>query len=202
MSEKFARVLSILLHPVWMPAFAFLILLNTSTFFQLVIPQQMLMAIYIVIGLSTLLIPLLSVAFLYHKGIIHSLEMTERRERNIPYLINITCMLLAFYMLTQLRAPFLFGKIMLGASIALAITFIINLKWKISIHMIGIGGICGVLFGLSELLYEDSHASLLISLLFSGLLGTARLSLNAHMPSQVYSGWVLGFMCEYILMSS
>jgi membrane-associated phospholipid phosphatase len=110
-------------------------------------------------------------------------------------------MLLAFYMLNELQAPFLFGRIMLGAATAMGFTYLINLKWKISLHMIGMGGLCGVFFAVSELLYENNITLLSGALLVSGLLGTARIRLGAHYPSQIYAGFFLGFVAEYFLLA-
>jgi membrane-associated phospholipid phosphatase len=201
MSEKVARFLSVLLHPAWMPGLAFVLLINTSSFFQLVVPEQMITAVYFIVILTTILIPLFLVNFLYHKGYIRSYEMNDRAERNIPYLISIAGMLLAFYMLNELQAPFLFGRIMLGAATAMGFTYLINLKWKISLHMIGMGGLCGVFFAVSELLYENNITLLSGALLVSGLLGTARIRLGAHYPSQIYAGFFLGFVAEYFLLA-
>jgi membrane-associated phospholipid phosphatase len=67
--------------------------------------------------------------------------------------------------------------------------------------MIGIGGLIGTFFGLSTFLMVDLRISIIIFLLISGLLGSARLTVGSHSPSQIYAGLVLGFLCEYFLLS-
>ncbi len=90
---------------------------------------------------------------------------------------------------------------LLGAAASVVLAIIINLKWKVSIHMIGIGGITGMFFGLSTFLLIDLRFPILISLIVAGLIGTARLSMGAHRPGQLYVGFLVGFCCEYFVLS-
>ena len=80
----------------------------------------------------------------------------------------------------------------MGAAFSVTAAFVINLKWKISIHMLGMGGIVGTIIGLI-LRYQIDAVPLVISLvILSGLVGYSRLRLDAHTPLQVYAGFVLG----------
>lgn len=110
-------------------------------------------------------------------------------------------MLLATYMIFKLRLPRAFFLLTLGAAAALSVSIIINIKWKISIHMVGIGAFIGTLFGLSTFLMVDLRMSIITFLIIGGLLGSARLSLAAHRPSQIYAGFFVGFICEYLILS-
>ena len=67
--------------------------------------------------------------------------------------------------------------------------------------MIGIGGIVGTFFGLSAFMLVDLRIPILFCLVLSGLLGSARLTLGAHQPLQIYAGFFLGFFCEYLILS-
>ncbi|MCK4288907.1 MAG: hypothetical protein KAW86_06865, partial [Bacteroidales bacterium] len=91
-----------------------------------------------------------------------------------------------------------------GATFLLIITLIINFFWKISIHMIGIGGMLGTLIGLSFLWMIDIPFLIILLILCSGITGFARLKLNAHNPAQVYTGFVIGtsFMLLLFLVIS
>lgn len=57
----------------------------------------------------------------------------------------------------------------------------------------GIGGLLGGLSGIAIRLNLDFTAMIIYGLIVSGLLGFARLKLNAHKPFQVYTGFLLGF---------
>ncbi len=95
-------------------------------------------------------------------------------------------------MFSKAPMPSLFPNLILGAAFSVALAFVINLKWKVSIHMLGMGGIVGTIFGLM-LRYQVDAIQLVMSLvILSGIVGYSRLRLNAHTPLQVYVGFVLG----------
>jgi membrane-associated phospholipid phosphatase len=67
--------------------------------------------------------------------------------------------------------------------------------------MIGIGGIAGLLFVLSNHFSVDISVYLVSVIFLSGFLAWARLSLGAHKPSQVYSGFALGWLAVALCIS-
>ena len=91
-------------------------------------------------------------------------------------------------------------SIYLGAIYVLILSLYITKFWKISLHMLAIGGLTGVLLTL-ELLYGQSLNFLLLFIFISGCLGFSRYSLNAHTLKQIYGGYLLGniIMCLSML---
>ena len=201
MNLKFARFLSLLLHPVLMPTYALLLIFRQSTYFANTVNPNAKLILFLIIILNTFLLPVIISYILVKRGWIKSLEMEKREERLIPYISNLLLLLIATFMIYKLRLPRIFFLLTLGAAAALAIAVIINIKWKISIHMIGIGALIGTFFGLSSFLLVDLRIAIIVFLLIAGLLGSARLTLNSHRPSQIYAGFILGFVCEYFLIS-
>ncbi len=201
MSKRIAQFLSIVLHPVLMPTYAMLMIFQLNTYFAYTTLPQSKRELFIVIIFNTLIMPVVISYLLITKGYIKSFEMQKREERIIPFVSNLILLMIAYYMMRQIPLPNIFYLLLLGAAASVAIAIIINLKWKISIHMIGIGGIAGALYGMSAFLVIDLRIPILISILVAGLLGTARLSLGAHHPLQVYTGFFVGFFCEYFLLS-
>lgn len=87
---------------------------------------------------------------------------------------------------------------MVGAISAIGISLIITTRWKISIHMLGIGGVIGAIIGISQR-FQFDHSLLLMGLiLFAGLIGFARLKTNSHNYRQVYAGFILGVAIEWM----
>ncbi len=201
MNHQFARFLSLALHPVLMPTYALLLIFRQSTYFANTVNPNAKMILFMIIILNTFLLPVIISYILVKKGWIKSLEMEKREERLIPYVSNLLLLLIATFMIYKLRLPRIFFLLTLGAAAALSLAVIINIKWKISIHMIGIGALVGTFFGLSSFLLVDLRIAIIVFLLIAGLLGTARLTLNSHRPSQIYAGFILGFVCEYFLIS-
>jgi len=201
MNRKLAQFLSVILHPVLMPTYALLMIFQLNTYLAYVTSFQVKMALYIVIIFNTLVMPVVISYLLISKGYIKSFEMQKRQERLIPFVSNLVLLMVAYYIMRQIVLPKLFYMLLLGAAASVVIAIFINLKWKISIHMIGIGGIVGTLFGISTFMLIDLRIPIVISLLVAGLLGSARLTLEAHHPLQIYSGFFVGFFCEYFLLS-
>jgi len=100
----------------------------------------------------------------------------------------------AFYVLKDI--PVFIPIFILGAIASMVIAMVINLKWKISLHMIGIGGFCGGLAALFILTQEGSPVYLAFAFILAGVLGTARLLLEAHTSMQILAGFMLGFTVE------
>jgi len=201
MNKKFAQFLSVVLHPVLMPTYALLFIFQNSTFFSYSIPKPAKLILFLVIVLNTLIFPIMVTFVLFKKGVIKTFEMEKRDERLIPYASNMLLMMVAAYLIHTLRLPLVFFQLILGAIAAVAIAIIINFKWKISIHMIGVGAMVGTLFGLSTFLLVDLRIPIVFSFIVAGLLGSARMSLGAHSPWQIYIGFGIGFVCEFLFLS-
>ena len=86
-------------------------------------------------------------------------------------------------------------KELLGAFTIIVVAAIVSKYWKISLHMLGIGGLVGVLLSL-ELLFGGLHKLLVLFIFLSGILGVARIKEKAHNHSQVFFGFVIGFLIE------
>ena len=58
--------------------------------------------------------------------------------------------------------------------------------------MLGIGGIVGIVFFLSNIGHEILLLELVLTLIVAGLIAFSRLTLNAHTPKQVIAGFLIG----------
>lgn len=192
METKIAKILSLVFFPLLIPTYTLLIIFNINVYFSMIIPQLAKLQILGMVFLITFIFPLFMMILFQRIGIIKSLYMKTKEERTLPYLMTIIFYYLASYLLKQLQISPIFYYFILGATFLIIITLIINFFWKISIHMIGIGGMLGTLMGLSFLWMIDIPFLIILLVLCSGITGFARLKLNAHNPAQVYSGFLLG----------
>lgn len=192
-----AKIISILFHPLIIPTLGIFILFNTNSYLNYVIPSEIKKAILLLIIISTFIIPTLVSLLLLNTKIITSLKMETKRERVIPYAFTILFYFFTLYMLNKSPIPPLIFKFIIAATLAVILAFTINFKWKISAHMIGIGGLLGALISVSLLLHV--YLIPIISLIFivAGLIASSRLILNAHTPTQIYLGFLLGFICQF-----
>ena len=74
---------------------------------------------------------------------------------------------------------------------------IISKFWKISLHLLAIGGVVGVFIAL-QLIAGGVLYLLLIFILLSGILGFARIMQKAHNYTQVCVGFLLGISVELV----
>ncbi len=196
---RLATFISYVFHPILMPILLLFIVFNTDSYIQLATPRTLQLTIYGLVAITTLVLPTFSSLLLVKNGIISSLQMPTKEERRIPFLITCSFYLFTFYLLKQAGISSLIYILFLGASLTLLLTLLINLRWKISAHMVGIGGVIGALIGISMRLSIDYRLLILFLLLLSGTIGSARLLLKAHEPSHIYVGFVVGLVSQLAL---
>ena len=191
-----SKFISILFHPIFMPIVVVYLSLNLVPSIGFAI-NNYLGFVYFILFLSTILLPLTSVFFLLKTGVVSSFEINNHKERSIPIFITIIWMVYGYYKISSflLFAPILKSEF-LGALVILSIASIISRFWKISLHMLGIGGLVGVLMGLN-VLFGGLLEWLIIAILISGIVATARLTERAHTQGQVYAGFFTGVLIEF-----
>jgi hypothetical protein len=192
--EKFqiSHFLSIILHPLMIPAIATMALMLRPDLYSIVLPNNMKFWFISVVIVFTLLIPLAGVLILLKFNAVNSIEMSGRHERTLPLIISSTSFMVLLFSLKSTGIPPVFLYILYSATFALLAGLLINLFYKISLHTLGWGAIAAALTGVSFKLGVPLLAFIVVAVLLSGLAGYARLKQNAHNPAQVYLGYVAG----------
>lgn len=187
-----ARITSIVFHPLLIPTLGFLLLFNSGFYFTL-IPWSLKRMVLMVVFLSTCLLPALGIGLLGINQKI-DLKMDKNSDRILPLILS-SIFYYAGYMVLQRLPIFPIYKFFLVASILVQIALLfISLKWKISTHSAAIGGLLGGFLAMSFLFQENPLLILTLLVLISGMVGTSRLILEKHTNSQVYSGFLIGFL--------
>lgn len=193
-----AKAISVILHPVFMPFYGTVLLLSINSHLQSEIPEQIVSVLMIWIFVITAVFPILSSLVFLRSGMISSLSMPDKRERIGPYILTIFYYGLAYYMLRKGDLPVALFAMLIGAIVSLvAITFI-TWFWKISAHMMGIGGLIGGIIAFSEVYELNLGIYVAALILLAGAIATSRLHLESHRPSQLYAGALLGFTALYL----
>jgi hypothetical protein len=138
--------------------------------------------------------PALMITLIYMRGMISDLQMRDQRDRMAPLAITLIFYILTFFIFLRIPVYRFMHSFMLGALLSVLFTLIISLKWKISIHMIGLGGITSFIIMISIFQHIDLLPFFILAILASGFAGSARLYLDAHTPGQVYSGYLIGLI--------
>lgn len=193
MSRAIARLLSYALHPLLMPALTLWLALELDLHLGYFLPAESRWKLLAIVALMTIAFPLASAMLLRSAGVVRSLEMHARQERIAPFVMTLLYYVMAGYLLLKAPVHPLTVALLAGATIALLLTTLITLRWKISAHMVGIGGCIGAVAALDALHRIGAFVPLALLLLLAGALGTARLLTSDHTSGQVYSGAALGF---------
>ena len=196
---KLTQLISILLHPMFMPILALHLTLLVLPSLAFTVSQNLLL-IYGILIFSTMVLPLISIFWLMRKGKVSSLEMSNHKERSLPLFKTVIWMSFGYYLLQNLLfyTPILKAEL-LGAILIILLAAIISKFWKISLHLLGIGGVVGVFIAL-QIMHGDFLYLLLLFILLSGLLGVARIKQKAHNYAQVYAGFLVGLSVELITL--
>ena len=171
-----ARVISAIFTPFSIPFLAFLILFLFS--YLRIMPIQYKLIVLGVVYCFTILMPTLTL-FLFRKINGFSPEdLGERKRRFMPFLLTITSYVFCLVMMHRLNIPWYMTGIILAALIMMVICIVVNLKWKLSEHMAGVGAIVGGLVSFSALFGYNPVWWLCLFILIAGVLGTARIILQ------------------------
>lgn len=191
--DKAARIISVLFHPLIMPTLGFLLLFNSGTFLAY-LPFEYKKMILLIVFLCTFIIPLSVMPFLIYQKIIFDITMPRARERITPLVISFIFLVLCYFLLRRVPIPPDYLAFCLGCAASTLLTLLVISKWKISLHMVGIGGLAGLVTYIIIKMQVDLGLYLIIIIIAAGLTGTARLVLNAHKPFEIYSGFLAGLI--------
>lgn len=187
-----AKIISTLFHPLLVPTYALLLLMNLQTHTILVLPVNYRYIIVAFVFLTTFVLPSIIIFILLKFGKIKTLEMHSRQERVLPMIIIAGAFFGTYYLLKQTSVTGLMALFMVGATMLVLVALMINYITKISLHMTAWGGMFGTFLGLAISFHYDLTSILFLIVFVIGIIGTARLKLDAHTPAQVYSGFLLG----------
>ncbi|MDX9940654.1 MAG: hypothetical protein RBS53_00385 [Bacteroidales bacterium] len=192
LETRFARFLSVVLHPLLIPTLGVIILFQLNTYLSYSLGPQAKRVILLIVFINSAIAPTLSILLLKRTGMIRDVLLDERSERMIPLMLSAVYFFITYYLLRRIALPSLLYFYLIGATILILLTLIITYRWKISIHMVSMGGLTGFLISLALLLQLNLDGLIIAAFFASGLLGTARVKLNAHNLSQVFAGYIMG----------
>ncbi len=155
--------------------------------------------ITLLVFMMSFLLPILNIYLLYKLKRIPSFLLSNRSERGFPYLITSLFYFGLVYLLLEVNIWNTLKLFLFGGGIAIVLTALINSRYKISAHMVGLGGLLGVLISVSYLLKLDLTPMYIFVVIISGAVASARMYLGEHGHGQLLSGFMLGLLVQCTL---
>ena len=184
MYKHIAKIISVIFNPLVVSPFVFYILIfndhniNNYLFFL------------IAVFFSSIL-PFSSILYFKKIGKISSLEAPIRKQRLELLMMSSLFNSIAFVLLKYFYASNIVQGLMFCYAINTAVTWLITRYWKISIHMIGLGGPFVALF-------LSGYNNLFFMTLIIILVYFSRIKLKAHNHAQLIAGTFLAMVLAYI----
>lgn len=208
MLKAIAQFISVVFHPLLILTYSLIMLLCVNPYIFGVHSISGRMPLVIITFMTTFTIPALAVFMMKSTGLIESIQLKDRQERTVPYVV--TCLFYTAMTVFTYKSPLVpppYSIALLGSTIGLYLAFFLNIFQKISAHAVGIGGFLSLLMIVINKFSYDSFVlntffgsfsiemtSLLIAtILVAGLVGTARLLLDAHTTQELFGGYLVGF---------
>jgi membrane-associated phospholipid phosphatase len=195
-----AKVVSLIFTPFYLPLVGIALLL-TFTFLS-GLPTNYKLLLAATVYLLTVFIPTILI-FLYRLVRGWSLqELGQKHHRIVPYAISIVCYLMCIWMLDRVYVNHEIISIIIAALVIQAASIVVNFFWKISTHSAAIGGVTGALVAYGLIFEFNPLGWLCLSILVSGIVGSARIILRQHSLGQVVAGYFLGVACAFLSITN
>ncbi|MGI9546346.1 MAG: hypothetical protein ACR2MM_03855 [Flavobacteriaceae bacterium] len=189
-------LISYIFHPLFVPmAGTIAYFLVTPKFTPLEVQSGNILPVFIL----TIIIPIISFFILKNLGVVDSIFLMSAKERVFPLIISIALLLMIIIKVIPnnytAELYYFFVGLLAAISSSLLLLF---LKFKSSLHMLGMGTFLMFMINLS--IHFEINVILAISsfTLFTGLVATARLYLDAHSRAELLIGFLLG-ICSQLL---
>lgn len=153
--------------------------------------------------LITFFIPALNLLIFRFFGNISSLTLRQRNERVVPFffiaIIYVMITLLFYYKLPVSSA---LVRLLMIISAIIVVAAFITLFYKVSIHSMAMWGGIGILLPLNKIITTgELLLPTVVMIVITGIVMSARLLLNAHVPREILVGSLTGFVIGLAGMS-
>lgn len=196
---RLSRALSWLLHPFVVPLYVLGFMLLTDGFLSR-LPASIKSYLAWIVVLYAAIVPMLSIAFMRGLGLLKNFGLHSQRSRLLPLLVGAISYVLCAITLSDVAVATIIRKFVLAAACCEVLALIVTPFWKISLHLICMGGVTAVFTLLSVAGAGQHFWALVATILLSGALASARLHLGAHNPSQIAVGYFGGLVVAMLAM--
>lgn len=195
--KKLLPVFSYIFHPIFVSIYGTLFFfLITSNFYY----DSQIYITLLQVTILTLLLPL-SMYFLFRSlGVVSSFTEASLTERRMPIAVQaILLFVLIKYSVSKEIFTELYFFFLGGLFSAVLVLASVMLKFKASLHMIGVSALTAFVYGLS-VYYQLPFVNLIaFCVVCMGLVASSRLHMKAHTPIELIAGIAIGLLPQVLL---
>lgn len=191
--QYIAHLLSYVFHPLFIPTYFFLFLMQVLPFeFVGITDWQLKMRLFSVAWL-TAFFPAFAVFLLWRLKLSDSIFLRTQKERIIPYVITMFFYWWMYYLSRNFTdQPVALKFFYLGIFVASAIGMTVNNFMKVSLHAMGIAGLTTAIILVSVFYPVNNAIWVLLSVLLTALVISARLVVSDHTKKELIVGLFIG----------
>lgn len=191
------KSVSYIFHPLLMPLIGLVFYFSKSPRF---IPKEIMYAKVISVFILTVVLPLLLFSLLKNLKLVKSLHLGTTKERLLPLLLNgvILSLVINRVLPTEefIELHYFFVGILISNLLCLILAL---LKFKASIHLIGVAGVFAFFVALSLHFNININGSLALMSIITGAVATSRLHLKAHNYTELLIGFCVGAIPQWLV---
>lgn len=199
--KVFAKIISYVFHPVFLPVYvmAFLLFIQPYLFAGYSFKNKILVLLQSFMMMT--FFPLITVLLLKALNFIRSIHLHTQKDRIIPFIACMTWYFWLWYVWKNMGKsndavdmPVETVRLALAMFLSTIIGLMLNIKMKVSLHTIAGGVMCCflVLLALSGLINPGIYLS--VGLFITGLICTSRFIASDHSSTEVYTGLLAGIV--------
>lgn len=192
-----AKLISVLFHPLFIPTYIFLLLMQSVPYeFAGITPWELKLRLFSVFW-WTAFVPAFAIFLLSRLQFINSIMLLTQKERIIPFVLVMLFYWWQYYLSRHfVDQPIVLRFFYLGIFITSVVGLIMNNYMKISLHGMAAGGAVAAVILFSWHYSLPLWSYILAALFLAGMVGSARLLVSDHSTREVYTGLVAGMICQ------
>nr|WP_299383210.1 hypothetical protein [Allomuricauda sp.] len=195
--HHFLNIVSYVFHPLFIPIGGTLMFFKLTPYSSLEVQSGNILPIFIL----TVIIPIIFFLILKNLGVIHSIFLPTLNERKYPLYISCVLFLMILYKVIPNNYVnelfFYFTGLLTATGAALILLF---LKFKTSMHLLGMGSLLMFMIGLSIHFEKNITLGISLFILLTGLVATSRLYLKAHSKAELLIGFIVGVGSQLLIL--
>ncbi len=196
--RSFGHIVSFIFHPLFIPSYITLLFVYADPYaFAGMNDRLKLFKVFSVV-FTTAFLPLFSVLLMKQLGFIQSIFLRTQKDRIIPYIVSMIFYFWAWYVSKNVHDNPAETAMLLSVFLCCIAGMMANIYYKISMHGIAIGSLLILFFWLAYSGNTIGSAWLYIAILITGLVCTARFIVSDHNSFEVYSGLLIGALCQAV----